>query len=829
MATTTALGSFLSADFASGYNLSPINNQSSELLYTQIALSEGPIYRINPNGPQDIEINDKYIDDLIDFNTGLAKPGLLETQYVTGTVIQQPMSRFFPEITEQVRFSSPIVLKSGISLDPSILPPPKTSVLFYPTNSYSTPEQIDSIRFKFNITGLKSQNDSGSYPEQIRLLLIIHPYSESSNIDNYINIAEFTIDALVETDLAVEYEMLIPETKKSSSGYKVSAIKLNEDVSTINGYIAEIEFLGFDEITKISLAYPTTAVAGYILRSSEFRTDESVVITSAVKGLLVDVPSNYNQPILENGEVDWREIEVPSSGVMSATTCGYRLQSTSQIVQTSSSINIYKGIWDGTFKKDWTQNPAWIIRDLILRTGLPENCIDNYNFYVAAQYFDAVNSLTGNFVGVPGFADGTYRYKSRNYLPEIENILLGLPDGTEVLERRFTCDITITDYTQVADIIDGIASACRSIVTTRAGKFVIITEKEGLLSQNFFNETNIEQSSFSMVGITESDIITGIEVSYIDFLDHYKKKTVLLNDSDAVYEFENKKSIDAVGCTKKSQALRVAKYALESNNRTRRKIQFNSYVNSSDLSVGSIISVSQSGNNLSYGFGGLIAQDAVYGSTTLTLTQVTHPLLSASSFLDTSQGNKVILKIFKNESSTVEYYAVQRATISVVVNTDNTATITLTILQKYNIDTGVWSSFTGFTDTSIKFNDIWSMGRGTISNQDKAGKLFRIDSIQVDSTGKTSIAASEYDESISQYSDEAVLHIPGFTVSSQNFNTPPIPILNLGSSPYKTEEGIVAHSIIVNVNTDSSNYYVPLSTKLQIAQIPQFFTITDKF
>ena len=31
-------------------------------------LGEGPIYRINPNGPQDIEITDSSIDDLITVN-----------------------------------------------------------------------------------------------------------------------------------------------------------------------------------------------------------------------------------------------------------------------------------------------------------------------------------------------------------------------------------------------------------------------------------------------------------------------------------------------------------------------------------------------------------------------------------------------------------------------------------------------------------------------------------------------------------------------------------------------------------------------------------------
>lgn len=828
MADSSALGSSISADFASGYLLKPINSASSELLYTQVALSEGPIYRINPKGPQEIEIDDKYIDDLIDFTTGKTKPTQLETFYATGTINQFAMSRFFPEITEQIRFSSPIILKSGISLDVEVLPPPKTSVLFYPTTSSNTLEHIDAIRFKFNITGLKSQNDSGTYPEQVRLLILIHPYSETSNINNYINVAEFTVDALVESNMAVEYEMKIPDSKKSSNGYRVSVVKLNEDVSTINGYIAEVEFLGFDEVRKITLAYPKTAVAGYILRSSEFRNSNSPTITSIVKGLLVDVPSNYNQPILANGEVDWCQIETTRGDSYAPNNVGYRLQNSSKLLLTDSNINVYKGIWDGTFKKDWTQNPAWIIRDLILRTGLPSSCIDNYNFYSAAQYFDAVNSITGNFIGVKGFADGSYRYKPNTYLPEIENVLLGLPDGTEVKERRFVCDLLITDVTKVSDLINGIASSCRSILSTRAGKFVLITEKDGLLPQNFFTESNILQDSFSITGITEDDVITGIEVSYIDFLDHYKKKTVLLNDENAVYELENKKSIEAVGCSRKSQALRLAKFILESTNRVRRKIQFSSYTNSSDLSIGSIISVAQSGNGLSYGFGGIVKENSVTSANNLLLTQITYPEISTSFFTNSADGPYIILKIFRNSTDTVDYYRIIGSGVSVVKESSGATTIDVTLHKVFNIDTGVWETPTGFTNNYILAGDTWAIGRGNIGQENKIGKLFRVDSIQVDTDGKTSISASEYDPEVSRISDDAISHISSINVSSQNFITPPIPILSLSSNPSKTEEGIIAHNLLINTDTNSSDYFVPMSTVIKLAKIEELIEITNQ-
>ena len=42
---------------------------STDILYLTNAIGEGPVYRINPNGPQDIQIQDSAIDDLLNLDT----------------------------------------------------------------------------------------------------------------------------------------------------------------------------------------------------------------------------------------------------------------------------------------------------------------------------------------------------------------------------------------------------------------------------------------------------------------------------------------------------------------------------------------------------------------------------------------------------------------------------------------------------------------------------------------------------------------------------------------------------------------------------------------
>jgi len=67
----------------------PNNKFSTDMMFTTIGFGEGPVYRINPNGPQDIEIQDGNIDDwdaMIDINV----KGLL---YVTKAIVPGMVER----------------------------------------------------------------------------------------------------------------------------------------------------------------------------------------------------------------------------------------------------------------------------------------------------------------------------------------------------------------------------------------------------------------------------------------------------------------------------------------------------------------------------------------------------------------------------------------------------------------------------------------------------------------------------------------------------------------------------------------------------------------
>ncbi len=94
----------------------------------------------------------------------------------------------------------------------------------------------------------------------------------------------------------------------------------------------------------------------------------------------------------------------------------------------------YIGIWDGTFKRAYSNNPAWIYYDLCtnkryaLGNRLTEQMIDKWSLYRLAQYCDQL-----------------------------------VPDGKGGQEPRFTCNVYIQSAESAFDILSKLAGVFRAI------------------------------------------------------------------------------------------------------------------------------------------------------------------------------------------------------------------------------------------------------------------------------------------------------------------------------------------------------------------------------
>jgi len=268
---------------------------STDILFVVVGLGEGPLYRINPNGPQDIELGDNSIDDLVNLDgNGLENEQKFKTLSTTGTTVQNRLDVFGETTTTPQNFASPVSLKSGSSGIPA------SGVTLQETSS----KDWDALEFTFTIGSLQRITDKGDVLNH-SLSVAIDVFDSTGTT----KIASGSRGVSGKTTVAFKFmiKIQIPEEHKSINGYTFSVRKTSGDSSS-SGTTDDIRLISWNEIENSPQAYPRTAHVGFALKA----TDEHNGIpsfTSLVKGLVHKVPSNYNQPTLSTGEIDWRMLE----------------------------------------------------------------------------------------------------------------------------------------------------------------------------------------------------------------------------------------------------------------------------------------------------------------------------------------------------------------------------------------------------------------------------------------------------------------------------------------------------------------------------------------
>ena len=211
-------------------------------------------------------------------------------------------------------------------------------------------------------------------------------------------------------------------------------------------------------------------------------------------------------------------------------------------ILTSINPELYMGVWDGTFVYSWSQNPAWIIYDLLTNAtyglGIPESNIDKFQFYKIAQYCDGVDPTTGKWQGVDGFSDGSYRYKPLNTFNSVREILIGINEGIPVKERRFIFDAQLTDQQQAFNLMNSVCAGMRALLIYAGGKLSLHLDMPDEVPIMMFNEANIKPDSVGISGVSESEMLTGVDTSYINPANHYKRETMRVDDADGDKKFK---------------------------------------------------------------------------------------------------------------------------------------------------------------------------------------------------------------------------------------------------------------------------------------------------
>ncbi|SAD95379.1 Phage-related protein%2C tail component [Enterobacter hormaechei] len=202
----------------------------------------------------------------------------------------------------------------------------------------------------------------------------------------------------------------------------------------------------------------------------------------------------------------------------------------------------YSGTWTGAFKWAWTDNPAWIIYDLVVsdRFGLGHRLtaanIDKWTLYQVAQYCDQM---------VPDGKGG---------------------DGTE---PRYTCNVYIQDRNDAYTVLRDFAAIFRGMTYWGGDQIVALADMPRDVDYSY-TRANVVGGRFTYSSSTTKTRYTTALVSWSDPGNAYADamEPVFEQALVARYGF-NQLEMTAIGCTRQSEANRKGRWGILTNNKDR--------------------------------------------------------------------------------------------------------------------------------------------------------------------------------------------------------------------------------------------------------------------
>lgn len=255
-----------------------------------------------------------------------------------------------------------------------------------------------------------------------------------------------------------------------------------------------IKMQSYAEVVDAKFRYPLTGLV-YVEFDSELFPNALPNISIKKKWKIINVPSNYD-PISRT----------------------------------------YSGSWDGTWKKAWSNNPAFVLYDLITnqRYGLDQRelgiALDKWSIYECAQYCDQM-----------------------------------VPDGKGGTEPRYLCDVVIQSQVEAYQLVRDICSIFRGMSFWNGESLSIVIDKPRDASYIFTND-NVVNGEFTYTFASEKSMYTQCNVTFDDEQNMYQQDVEGVFETDAALRFGyNSTSITAIGCTRRSEANRRGRWILKTN------------------------------------------------------------------------------------------------------------------------------------------------------------------------------------------------------------------------------------------------------------------------
>lgn len=307
--------------------------------------------------------------------------------------------------------------------------------------------------------------------------------------------------------------------------------------STDARLVDAINIQSYAEVIDAKFRYPLTGLLYVEFNSELFPQIPSISVKKKWK--LINVPTNYNPELRE-----------------------------------------YSGTWDGTFKKAWSNNPAWVLYDLITnqRYGLDQRelgiSVDKWSLYEAGQYCDQK-----------------------------------VPDGHGGTEPRYLCDVVIQSQVEAYTLVRDICSIFRGMSFWNGESLSIVIDRPREPSYIFTND-NVIDGSFSYTFASEKSMYTSCNVTFDDEQNMYSQDVEGVFDLEASLRFgHNPTSITAIGCTRRSEANRRGRWILKTNLRST-TVNFATGLEGMIPMVGDVISIADNfwSSNLTLSLSGRVME-----------------------------------------------------------------------------------------------------------------------------------------------------------------------------------------------------------------------------
>ncbi|ANE61838.1 host specificity protein J [Escherichia coli] len=355
-----------------------------------------------------------------------------------------------------------------------------------PVTRTITSANIDRLRVTFGVQSLVETTSKGDRnPSSVRLLI------QLERNGNWVTEKDVTINGKTTS----QYLTSVILNNLPERPFNIRMVRVTAD-STTDQLQNRTLWSSYTEIIDVKQCYPNTAIVGLQVDAEQFG-GQQLTVNYHIRGRIIQVPSNYDP-----------------------------------------EKRTYSGIWDGSLKPAYSNNPAWCLWDMLThpRYGMGKRLgaadVDKWALYAIGQYCDQT-----------------------------------VPDGFGGTEPRMTFNAYLSQQRKVWDVLGDFCSAMRCMPVWNGQTLTFVQDRPSDVVWPYTNSDVVVDDngvgfrySFSAL----KDRHTAVEVNYTDPQNGWQTSTELVEDPDAILRYgRNLLKMDAFGCTSRGQAHRAGLWVIK--------------------------------------------------------------------------------------------------------------------------------------------------------------------------------------------------------------------------------------------------------------------------